>query len=183
MWISIEEAIKTLESKLKSVLEDVPNSAYEKIDKAKEFPLLSFMPDEEYKVLKTEILKLRRKVIDYFTKSDSNDRLLISNSLRKYECFGLVFVPNKDILDRVDDRKKYLLEILVTLSIQNLNDDIRNLIIYVNDLRRLSSSYGVEFDDLLKKVIPISSNLNNTYSVSMREFFERILNNEDIPVK
>jgi hypothetical protein len=183
MWVDIENRIKILDKKVEGILDNMPESAYDRVDKNKGIPLLSHLESEEYTNFEEGIFELRNEIISFFTKSTFDLRLEIINSLKKYEYFGLVFIPNKNALNNALNKADYLLSILITLSIQNLNDDIRDNIIYVNSLKELSKENEISFDDLLKKVILISSDIAEVYSISMKEFFECYLNKKSIPIE
>lgn len=71
----------------------------------------------------------------------------------------------------------------MAIAIQNLNDDMRELMIYINELRRLSILNHINFDSLLNDIIPLSSSTPTLYSISMRAFFENVLLKRPIPIQ
>lgn len=171
-----------LDSNIGLTLNNMPSSSYEDVDIKKELPLFSFLPSDEYEVLKEKVLKLRCEIIEIYVEGDEELRNLMRYKIHEYGNFNMVFTPNKDFIEFVEDKKDYLLNILVTLSIQNLNDDIRELIIYLNELRRLSLLNHINFDSLSKEVIPLSSSIPTIYTISMREFFENVLHKKPNPI-
>ena len=127
-------------------------------------------------------MKLRYAILQVYLNGDIPLRNQLLSKLPEYENFRMVFLPNKDFLPQVEDKKNYLFNILIAISIQNLNDDIRELIIYVNELRRLSIINNINFDLLLKDIIPLSSSIPTHYSISMKEFFENVLLKRPNPI-
>ncbi|QNN41982.1 hypothetical protein [Pedobacter roseus] len=180
---NIYEDLAALDKKIGEILNKMPASSFDKVDIKKELPIFSFLPDKEYETLKERILMLRHTILETYLKGDATLRKLLISKLPEYENFGMVFLPNKDFLPQVEDKKEYVFNILMAISIQNLNDDIRELIIYVNELRRLSILNHINFDSLLNDIIPLSSFTPTLYSISMREFFENVLLKRPNPIR
>jgi muconolactone delta-isomerase len=174
--------LSSIDKEIESILNKMPSSAYEKVDVRKELPLFSYLPSSDYALLTEKVINLRDSIIDKYIAGSESSREEIRKKVGKYKNFSLVFVPNKDRLPEIVDKKTYLFRILVAVSIQNLNDDIRDLIIYLNELNRLSVQYKVDFDSLLKAIIPYSSNTPTLYSISMRDFFDNLLHKKSNPV-
>ncbi|QNN41977.1 hypothetical protein [Pedobacter roseus] len=172
---NIYEDLAVIDKKIGEILNKMPASSFDKVDIKRELPIFSFLPNKEYETLKDKILTLRYAILEMYLKGDAPLRKVLIAKLTEYENFSMVFLPNKDFLAQVEDKKKYVFNILMAISIQNLNDDIRELIIYVNELRRLSILNNINFDSLLNDIIPLSSSTPTLYSISMREFFENVL--------
>lgn len=149
----------------------------------KNYPFFLFLPAKEYETLKERVLTLRHTILETYLKGDAPLRKLLIAKLTEYENFGMVFLPNKDFLPQVEDKKKYVFNILMAIAIQNLNDDMRELMIYINELRRLSILNHINFDSLLKDILPLSSSAPTLYSISMRAFFENVLLKRPNPIQ
>jgi hypothetical protein len=178
-----EKDVSILDSEVGAILDNMPNATVYKIDNTKELPIFSFLPPKQYLTLEKKIANFRDAILNDYVKGNADVRSQIRTSINEYENLLLVFVPNKDFLSIVEDKEEYMLRILTAISVQNLNDDIRELIIYVNELRKLSATYNINFKGLLQQVIPISSDIATIYSISMREFFENVLHERANPVR
>lgn len=183
MYKNFYENLVAHDKEIGYILNKIPASSFDKVDVKRELPIFTFLPDKEYETLKEKILTLRYAILDMYLKGDAPLRKLLSSKLIQYENFGMVLLPNKDFLPQVEDKKKYLFTILLAISIQNLNDDIRELIIYVNELRRLSLLNDIDFDSLFNDIIPLSSPTPTIYSISMKEFFENVLLKRPNPIQ
>ena len=183
MYKNFYENLVAHDKEIGYILNKIPASSFDKVDVKRELPIFTFLPDKEYETLKEKILTLRYAILDMYLKGDAPLRKLLSSKLIQYENFGMVLLPNKDFLPQVEDKKKYLFTILLAISIQNLNDDIRELIIYLNELRRLSLLNDIDFDSLFNDIIPLSSPTPTIYSISMKEFFENVLLKRPNPIQ
>jgi hypothetical protein len=87
-------------------------------------------------------------------------------------------------IEEGDDKTSLILKSLIITSIKDLNlhNDIRDLIVYVNNLKNLAFKNNIDFNQLLLKVIGISSDETGVYSISMKSFFQNVLNNKPIPI-
>lgn len=183
MRLNFENRIKVLNKKIENYINQIPRSDYEKINTNYEFPLLTFLDQDDYNDIKSEILQLRNDIIQSYVHGNSETREEIRELLKENEYFGMVFTPNVNEIDNVSNKEDYILRILISISIKNLNVDIRDLIIYMNSLKKLAEENGIDINKLLKEVIPISSEIAENYSISMKDFFEHYLNGESIPIK
>lgn len=125
MYKNFYENLVAHDKEIGDILNKIPASSFDKVDVKRELPIFTFLPDKEYETLKEKILTLRYAILDMYLKGDAPLRKLLSSKLIQYENFGMVLLPNKDFLPQVEDEKKYLFTILLAISIQNLNDDIR----------------------------------------------------------
>ncbi len=183
MQTFLEEKIESLNGELGKILENMSSSSIHNVDKYRQISILSFLPMPEYLIIEKEILVLRDDIYNEYLKSNTDVQSDIRNALAKYENILLVLIPNKDLFIAAENKQEFMLKILIGVAIQNLNDDIRELIIYMNELRKISKENNVDFNEILKKVIPISSDIKTIYSISMKTFFENVLHRRANPVE